>query len=265
MAEETPKRPTQQRQADRRSANWDDILGPGMSPQDLPSVPGPEPEARAPQRDAPEFRRATQADTLRAAQGFTPTDRMRDLMNRLDQMYSAADDTEDAGYPEPQTPEVPARTVNSQNLPAVAGQTLQAAGVQNPTWHQVANLPGNIRQGIRRLGRQLFGQYTQTPTDEIYVIANFPQSDAYGSRQELNAVAAWARANGQDLGSGTVTIPVVNPMTGQEEDMQFRTHLFDAAGIRWLLVQDEFGTYIYTWPRDDSRAMANPNEPRQLR
>jgi hypothetical protein len=35
---------------------------------------------------------------------------------------------------------------------------------------------------------------------------------------------------------------------------------YTAAGIRWLLVRDEFGNYIYSWPEQDSRDAQNTRE-----
>ena len=251
---EPPRKQTKTQRPDPFAANWDDILGPGAASDNVPA-PASEPAAEPPpERAAPELRRATQADTLRATQNITPTERMRDLMNRMRDIPAQ----DDAGYPEPDDAQVPVVRVDTGNLPRVANQALQAAGVQNPQWHQVANLPGNMSRAIRSLGRMLFGAMTRTPTEDIYMVGNV-MGQGPNTSQEVNAVAAWIRANGRDLGSGGIDFDAVIP--GYEADIR----TYDAAGIRWLVVQDEFGRYIYAWPRDDSRAIANPDEPGLLR
>lgn len=254
MPQDDNKKKTQQKPADPYAARWDDILGPGSQPDEVPAPYEPEPSEPPPERAAPELRRATQADTLRATQNITPTERMRDLMNRMQDIQGV----DDAGYPEPEDADVPAVRVDTDNLPRVANQALQAAGVQNPEWHQVANLPGNMQRAVRMLGRALFGTMTRTPTQDIYMVGNV-MGQGPNSAQEVNAVAAWIRANGRDLGRGDIDFEGSIP--GYEADIR----TYDAAGIRWLVVQDEFGRYIYAWPRDDSRSMENPERLQQQR
>jgi hypothetical protein len=184
---------------------------------------------------------------------------MRDLLGRMRDIEA---DPDDPGYPDPDQDNQLAHRVDNRNLPAVAGQALDAGGVQSPQFHKVANLPGNMSRGIRTLGRHLFRSLTRTPTDDIWMIANLG-GQGPNTRQEVNAVANWVRNHGDDLGDGDIdfdaTIPGYNAEIRQ----------YSAAGIRWLLVQDQFGNYIYSWPEQDSvdarntRELGNvPNRPR---
>jgi hypothetical protein len=138
-----------------------------------------------------------------------------------------------------------AHRVDTDNIPAVAGQALQAAGVQNPEWHKVANLPGNMKRAIQSLGRHLFGSMTRTPTEDIQMIANLG-GQGPNSSAEIRAVAAWIRDTGEDLGPGDIDFATSIPGYSAE------IHNYVAAGIHWLLVRDEFGQYIYSWPEQDS-------------
>jgi hypothetical protein len=154
-----------------------------------------------------------------------------------------------------------AQRVDTDNLPAVAGQALQAAGVQNPEWHKVANLPGNMKRAIQSLGRHLFGSMTRTRTEDIQMIANLG-GQGPNTTQEVRAVAAWIRDNGEDLGPGDIDFATSIPGYNAE------IHQFVAAGIRWLLVRDEFGQYIYSWPEQDSishQGQAQLGRPEQRR
>lgn len=207
-----------------------------------------------------DIKKASQADTLRATSKIAPTDDMRDMLSR---MRDIDVDPDLAGYPEPEPPEnLPSVDVNTQNLPAVAGQAIQAAGVQSPDFHQVANLPGNMSDQIRQLGKNLFGALTATPTKRIYVVANLG-GQGPNTNQEVQAVAGFLKDHGEDLGPGNVDFDNVMP------GYQANTHMFSAAGIRWMLVKDSAGQYIYCWPEEDSvdagPRLSNDNDYKQLR
>jgi hypothetical protein len=165
----------------------------------------------------------------------------------------------------PANPEEPttdiAHRVDTDNLPAVAGQALQAAGVQNPEWHKVANLPGNMKRAIQSLGRHLFGSMTRTRTEDIQMIANLG-GQGPNTTAEVRAVAAWIRDHGDDLGPGNIDFATSIPGYNAE------IHNYVAAGIHWLLVRDEFGQYIYSWPEQDSlghQGQASLGRPEQRR
>jgi hypothetical protein len=103
---------------------------------------------------------------------------------------------------------------------------------------------------------------TRTPTDDIWMVANLG-GQGPNSPAEVNAVAGWVRANGDDLGDGNIDFDTTIP--GYNADIK----QYSAAGIRWLLVRDEFGNYVYSWPEQDSVNAHNtreldhrPNRPR---
>jgi len=218
-------------------------LGPDLRPpQYEPLEPYREPEQGQSRSDttAPSQRTASQSRTRQATSGLASNDMVR-MLSRMRDIEVDADDT---GYPEEPAMDVTQR-VTTDNLPAVAGANLQASGVQNPEWHKVANLPGNMKQAIRTLGRRLFGAMTDTPTDQIHMIADLG-GQGPNTHQEINAVMNWMQEHGQDLGSGDIDFDTVIP--GYQADI----HQYTAGGIRWLLVRDQFGRYIYSWPESDS-------------
>lgn len=190
----------------------------------------------------PRQNRASQADTLRATSNITPTDQMRDLMSRMRDI----EDIDDTGYPEPEPPEeLPSTRVRVDNLPAVAGEALLSAGIQNPQFHKVANLPGNISSAIRTVGKQLFGTFTRTPTSDIWMIGDL-HGQGPNTTQEVNAVAGWIRDNGEKITSGEIDFS--NFLPGYSAEMV----QYSAEGIRWMLVNDGYGWYVYSWPEADS-------------
>jgi len=226
-------------------------LGPDLdAPTDSPLANRPTPDApRATQ--APERKKASAADTARATAGIhNPA--MAQRLAGMRNIEPEVDD-DDWGFAEPDTDTALDTEVRTANLPAIAGANMQAAGVQSPDFHKVSNLPGNMSRAIRSLGKQLFRSMTRTPTDDIYVVANLG-GQGPNSTQEVNAVAGWVRKNGDALGPGNIDFDTTIP--GYNADI----HQYSAGGIRWLLVQDEFGNYIYSWPESDSIEHANAPE-----
>lgn len=218
-----------------------------------------EPQRGAEPPAAPRMRQATAANTRRAAGNVAPTDQMRDMLSR---MRDIEIDPDLADYPSDEPTLDITTEVNTENLPAVAGQAIAAAGETSPEFHQVARLPGNMSRMIRQLGKSLFGSMTHTPTEEIYMIGNLG-GQGPNTRMEVNAVANFVRENGDDMGPGDIDFEAVMPgYTAQ-------THQYSAAGVRWLLVKDMAGEYIYAWPESDSKTTSNQaqlgNEPRRIR
>ena len=219
----------------------------------------PEEPRGAEQPAAPRMRQATAAATRRAAGNIAPTDQMRDMLSR---MRDIEIDPDLADYPEDEPTFDVDVNVNTENLPAVAGQAIAAAGETSPEFHQVARLPGNMSRMIRQLGKALFGSMTNTPTEDIYMIGNLG-GQGPNTRMEVNAVANFVRENGQDLGPGDIDFDAVMP------GYSAQTHQYEAAGIRWLLVKDFAGEYIYAWPEADSKTSSNRaqlgNAPKRIR
>ncbi len=242
--EETEKKTKTKDQAtDTDWSGLDDLFKPKADQPLAKKEPEKGQDEPAADTDGDRRKKARQSDTQRAAGGIAPTDRMRDLMSRMRDIDA---DPDDPGYPDPEPPEeLPAVRVNTETLPAVAGQALQAAGVQDPDFHQVANLPGNINRAIRTLGRALFGSLTRTATDDVWMVGNL-NGQGPNSRAEVNAVAGWVRDTGERVTDGDIDFDTTIP--GYRADIQQWT----AAGIRWLLVRDEFGDYVYSWPERDS-------------
>jgi len=194
--------------------------------------------------DAPRDPRSNQSsksNTRNKTSGLS-TPGMADKLANMRDIAPHPDDV--PANPEEPTTDIQHR-VDPDNLPSVAGQALQAGGVQNPEWHKVANLPGNMKRAIQSLGRHLFGSMTRTRTEDIQMIANLG-GQGPNTTAEVRAVANWIQQNGEDLGPGDIDFATSIPGYNAE------IHNYVAAGIHWLLVRDEFGQYIYSWPEQDT-------------
>ena len=197
--------------------------------------------ARAPdaKSDAPvgdiKLKRASAADTARATANITPTDAMRDTLAKLDRSQFDAHDDDQIDEPTPP----------DTSVPAMISKAIAQTGSVSPEWHTVSNLPGNADRVIRQLGKQLFGAFTRTPTDDITVIANLGGRGP-NTTQEVNSVAAWIVKHGRKVDSAKIDFSQIMPgYTAQTEH-------YSAGGVRFELVKDEYGQYIYAWPESDS-------------
>lgn len=220
--------------------DMDDILNPkpahlpaNISQPDDQDVDGPTGPA------TPSMPRANPADTRRKVGNMTPSDQMRDMMNRINP---------DVGADEPELPDQPTGEVvvrTAADVPAVISNAMMAAGEQMPEWHSVQDLPGFMQRNIRGMGRSVFSMFTRTPLEQIQTIANVdgqgPNSDA-----EMRAVGAWLRDNAEDLGKVDLSHGMAIP--GYRPDVkEYRIN-----GVRFHVVRDPVGQYIYAYPDQDS-------------
>jgi hypothetical protein len=151
--------------------------------------------------------------------------------------------TED-GVPEPETPTTDLALIKPRDLPKVITKEM-THGV-TPQWHMVKNLPGYMQQGIRRLGRAVFNEYTRTPIDEIQVLA-IVSGHGPNTEREVNAVAKWAMDDGVKATTGEINFDHVMP--GYKAKVQ----IHNAEGVQVMMVIDDYGKYIYAWPEADSK------------
>ena len=188
----------------------------------------------------PSFNRSSASDTRRKTSGINPSDTMRDYMSRINP---------EAGGDEPEIePPVAGNelTVTSAQVPAAISDAMVATGFQTPEWHTINNLPGYMQRAIRGMGRQLFGMITATPLEKIMTVANVegqgPNTDA-----EMRAIAGWLVKNAEDLGEVRVDHGMAIP--GYEPQVrEFRTN-----GVRFHVVKDPMGQYIYAYPEQDAK------------
>jgi hypothetical protein len=207
-------------------------------PEDNPEVPG-----------SMSLPKSSAANTRQKTSGIGDSPSMRDLMNRINP---------EAGTGEPELePEIPGSEVahvTGADVPAVISKAMQATGVQSPEWHDVENLPGFMQKNIRGMGRQVFGMFTRTPLEQIQTIANVdgkgPNTDA-----EMRAVGSWLLNNAEDLGKVDLSFGMAIP--GYKPDIRE----FRADGVRFHVVRDPVGQYIYAYPDQDAVTPGAPSIP----
>lgn len=188
----------------------------------------------------PKLKVGSKADTARAVSTMNPTDAMRDMMSRIN--VPVPDETET-----PARDLVPHEPVTPQNVPATISKEIAMSdpNMVQPTWHTVANLPGNMSRAILTLGKALFGAFTQTPTKDIVMIGNVG-GQGPNSTRDVRSVAAWVVENGRAVDDAKIDFGDTIP--GYHADVKHYT----AGGVRFKLVKDQFGEYIYAWPEADS-------------
>lgn len=188
-----------------------------------------------------DLKRGSAADTARATAGITPSDAMRDMMSRINvpaDMDAGDDETTDI---------VPHRPIEPQNVPAVISREIAMSDPHavNPTWHAVSNLPGNMSRAILTLGKALFKAFTRTPTEDIVMIGNVGGMGPNSTR-EVNSVAAWVKEHGRPVDAAKIDFDQSIP--GYSASVKH----YVVGGVRFKVVKDQFGDYIYAWPESDS-------------
>lgn len=214
----------------------------GMGTQNVPQKQ----ERRSTPAATPKLKQAPAAQTrARAAQVEMPPEAGEKLsfLQHLDLQDEISDEeaarragaTTDDGYvPEPEPTDI-------ENMPAVINKEISASSPVEPEWHQVKHLPGYLQQGIRAMGRQVFSTFTETPIEDIQVIANVGGRGPNEVR-EINAVAGWLKDNAQRDTDGEMDFE--RSMPDYKADFQ----IYKAQGFTFMLVQDFAGRYIYSWP-----------------
>jgi hypothetical protein len=230
------------------------------------------PAAGKSKADTPEIKKASAADTAKAMKGVSATDNMRDMMSRInvpDDMVAnepELDSDDVAGDEERPEP------VNPDGVPALISREIAAAmpDTVDPQFHQVKNLPGYMSRAIRAMGRETFKNYTDTPVEDISVLANLG-GQGPNSEREINAVASWLKENGTKLDASELGFGDMIP------GYSAQTMLYSTAGMRFLVVKDFAGGYIYVWPegsssnalgsdRGSAKSLSAPrDEPRRAR
>ena len=235
-------RPTKTKTKDPFAFNLDDMDDVLNPKQDHLPAPMGEPENTG--SDVPaapmDLPVASRGDTQRRVANITPSDTMRDFMNRINP---------DAGADEPElepTPQNELMIRTARDVPAVISTAMRAAGVQSPEWHTVNNLPGFANRNIRGMGRNLFSMFTSTPLGQIKTIANV-NGQGPNTDEEVRAVAGWLMNNAEDLGD--IELDHTMAIPGYAPDVKE----YRANGIRFHIVRDPMGQYIYAYPDSDAR------------
>lgn len=178
---------------------------------------------------------ASKADTDKAVRNIKPTGKAMTHLSDLHKNLPSVGGEEGVEEPkhEPTT------------LPKVIMTDLKSAGFVDPKFHIVSNLPGNMSAAIRQLGKALFAAFTRTPVDKISMIGNLG-GHGPNTKEEVNAVAAFCRKVGNDLGPGSIDFDKIMP--GYEA----KIHHYLAGGVHYMLVRDDMGDYVYAWPAENT-------------
>lgn len=128
-----------------------------------------------------------------------------------------------------------------QKLPATVSKDMQAAGLNCPKWIEVKHLPGYLSSAIRAMGRQVFKPFTNTPIEDIQVVANFNGSSGPHTLKEVQAVASWLQLYGERVTDAELKFTEVMP--GYEANLR----IYAADGYEFMVVKDFAGYYIYAY------------------
>ncbi|KKM08139.1 hypothetical protein LCGC14_1726850 [marine sediment metagenome] len=212
--------------------------------------------------DLPDLKRSTAAQTRQKLAGITApegADEKLTFLQRLGLEDEISDEeaAEIAGRvrqdyedvrPEPVTPGTDVATI--ETMPAVVNKEIAKHAPVEPEWHQVKHLPGYLAAAIRAMGRQVFSVFTNTRIEDIQVIANL-SGQGPNSEREMDAVAGWLKDNGVRDTDGEMNFQQSIPDYGAE------FQVYNADKFTFMLVDDEYGNYVYSWPTEDNKNFSN--------
>ncbi len=207
------------------------------------SAPTTNPNRQANQQDQTRTRRAPQPlDAMTPAAGvavpqINTTGLEADDIDDATAARNAGRVATDAGVdPEPRPP--------GTDLAVITRAIATANGVQ-PNFRSVSDLPGYMKNAIRRIGRTVFSVYTTTPIEDIDVLANVG-GQGPNTQRELNAVAGWARNNAtlDQQASEAATADFGDVIPGYAPQIQ----VYTAGDTTFMVTRDDHGDYIYSWP-----------------
>lgn len=161
--------------------------------------------------------------------------------------------TTDGAEPLPVTPD---------NLPAVISRAVMDTSTDNPgmvvfdpEWTMVRDLPGYMKNQIRALGRMIFEPFTDTPLEDIQVMA----APFVSSKRDLDMMAHWIRRYGVRDDEAEFKFDGIMPQYSAQ------TQIWNAEGYTFMLVLDHAGGYIYSWPGGRGVHVGQDAAPKQLR
>jgi len=228
-----------------KDTSWMDELLRGRTAQQPTVAPKPEPEPERQQRQkrprpiAPNFRTQQPLPDVNfdeiGQDDISDEDAAR-ISGRNNLEFGNID-------PEPPTP--------TQQLAVIVKDIATTGGIE-PDFHKVSELPGYMANAIRKIGRTVFSTYTTTPIEKIDVLANLGGGQGPNERKEINAVAGWARANARldQQASEAATAEFGRVIPGYKPQLM----VYDARGTTFMLVRDDHGDYVYSWPSSTNTA-----------
>lgn len=243
------------KEADTKTMNptdidWDTVFDDPVSKGDLATAQKPEQKPK--QKELPPMRKASAQKTAAAMQNVRMNPQAADMLGGLNIPDDALANEPDLDMPGADATAGATRPVNPDNVPAIISTAIantssevSDASTVNPEWHQVKNLPGYMSKQIRVLGRETFKPFTKTKIEDISVLANLG-GQGPNSNREIQAVSKWLKENGTEIGDAHLDYGSTMPGYTAE------TISYTASGVRFLLVMDAMGHYIYAWPETDS-------------
>jgi hypothetical protein len=217
---------------------------------------GQTPNAPAPRQtvNTPELRRATAELTKQKASQVDMPPEAGQKLGFLDRLGLQDEISDEEAARRSDVTHGEVEPTPPQPTTALANISQEIATERNvePEWHAVRNLPGYMKNAIRALGRQVFNTFTETPIEDIEVIANL-QGSGPNEERELNAVAGWLRENAQRYTDGEMNFRQSIP------DYDAEYVMYTAEDRTFLLVQDFAGKYIYSWPTADEKGSERGN------
>ena len=128
------------------------------------------------------------------------------------------------------------------NAPMDAETKEIAQRIHNVEWNNMMDLPGNMHQMIRNMGRRVFNAFGEQEFENIDVIASITNSE-----EDLDAVAGLVRQFGVPVVQDNI-VDFGDTMPGYKAYVG----VWGFANQYYMFVKDDHGEYIYTWDNTET-------------
>lgn len=134
-----------------------------------------------------------------------------------------------------------ANLVTADQVPAIINKS---AGI-SANIVQLKRLPQFMQDAVRQLGALIFSKLTTTHVGNITVIADFGGNGPNTSK-EVRSVMGYLANHATPSDDVDFNLSQIIPGYTAEG------HLYKANGVRFLVVRDPAGEYVYAWPDHES-------------
>ena len=162
---------------------------------------------------------------------------LADLNTATRDMVFADDDMESSDLEDEERTDAPNET-NALELRQTTNDLISKTDIK---WYPTNNLPGIPKPIIRKMGQEIFSQYTNAPLSQIHAIATVVNPEA-----DVAKVYKVLQDKGQKVDDVSYDFEQVMP------GYQAEASIYKFKNREFLLVKDFAGYYVYSWSSETS-------------
>jgi hypothetical protein len=157
--------------------------------------------------------------------------------------------------------ELKPQPVDVNTLPAVVTSEIRALGMEDVSWTDVDDLPGNLSADVRTLGHAIFKHFGIQEGSAVQTISCFEKSDLLNSSMELNAVLGFLEKHAVKASPDNMRQNFDGTIDGYSPEVR----MYYTPKTSYLAVlegegQGIEGRYIYAFKRDPELILTHEHQ-----